>query len=464
MDKRIEKDSMGEVSVPKDALYGAQTARAIENFPLSDLRMPRRFIHALGLIKGAAAKANLDLKLLDLKKAKAIMDAAESVALGQYDKDFPLDVFQTGSGTSTNMNANEVIARLVYLRAGISIHPNDDVNMSQSSNDVVPSAIHVSTSIALHEKLFPALEHLIQVLNKRSKELNKKVKTGRTHLMDALPITFGQELSGYAEQIKQNIARLDSNLPEIQALSIGGTAVGTGLNAHPEFGKRMVVLLTQETGISFTLKKNYFAALSSQDSIVALSGNLRCLAVSLTKIANDLRWMNSGPSAGFGEITLPALQPGSSIMPNKVNPVIPEAVLGACAQVLGCDTTIAYCGASGNFQLNTFLPVIAYNILHSIQLLSNCAQVLADKAIAHFTINEEKINYALEHNPILVTALNPIIGYEKAAQIAKTAVKEKKSILEVAKKMTDLSEKELKTILDPLNLTQGGLKKKTVSK
>lgn len=457
---RVEKDSMGEVSVPKDALYGAQTARAIENFPLSALRFPRRFIHALGLIKGASAKTNLDLKLLDLKKAKAIMDAAESVAEGQYDKEFPLDVFQTGSGTSSNMNANEVIANLASIRSGLKIHPNDDVNMSQSSNDVIPTAIHLSTSIALHEQLLPALRHLQNVLTKRSKELSKKIKTGRTHLMDALPITFGQELSGYAEQVNQAIARIEFSLPHVQALAIGGTAVGTGLNAHKDFGKRMVVLFTQETGIQFKLKTNYFEALSSQDSIVELSGNLRCIVVAFTKIANDLRWMNSGPEGGLGEIVLPAVQPGSSIMPNKVNPVIPEAVLGACAQVLGCDTTIAYCGASGNFQLNTYLPVIAYNILHSIQLLSNSARLLADKAIADFTINEAKVKHVLDHNPILVTALNPIIGYEKGAVIAKKATKEKRPIIEVAKEMTNISEKELQRILDPYDLTQGGIRGK----
>lgn len=454
---RIEKDTMGEVKVPIDALYGAQTARAIENFPISGLTMPPSFIHALGLIKGSAAKANLDLKLLPLDIAKAIMDAAESVAEGQYDQEFPIDIFQTGSGTSSNMNANEVIARLASLRSNLHIHPNDHVNMCQSSNDVIPTAIHVSVSIELHKRLLPALYHLLKVLEKRSTELAEVTKTGRTHLMDALPITFGQELGGWATQIKQAIGGIEFCLPHVQALAIGGTAVGTGLNAHPEFAERVVVLLDQKTIIPFSLKSNFFEALSSQDAVVELSGELRRLAVALIKISNDLRWMNSGPLAGLGEISLPAVQPGSSIMPGKVNPVIPEAVLGACAEVMGCDATIAFCGASGNFQLNTFLPIMSYNIIKSITLLANSSLILADKAIEGFIVNESHIKDTLSQNPILVTALNPVIGYEKGAEIAKKAYKEKRPVLEVAKELSDLSENELQHLLDPKHLTKGGI-------
>lgn len=440
-----------------DILYGTQTQLAIDNFPISGLRMPRNFIHALALIKGCAAKANLDLGLLDLSIAKAIMDAAESVAEGQYDSQFPIDVFQTGSGTSWNMNANEVIAKLASLRSGLSIHPNDHVNMSQSSNDVIPTAIHVSASVSVQEVLLPALHHLLNTIESKQHELETIVKTGRTHLMDALPITFGQEFSGYATQIKQAILRIESTLPRIHALAIGGTAVGTGLNAPPEFGKRVVVLLYEKTGIHFNLKTNYFEALSAQDDIVELSGQLKTLTVALIKISNDLRWMNSGPYAGLGEIFLPSVQAGSSIMPGKVNPVIAEAVLGACAQVLGCDTTITFCGSGGNFQLNTFLPMIAYNILHSIQLLANSARLLANKAIRDFKVNEPQIKKALDKNPILVTVLNPIIGYEKGAEIVKRAYQEQRSILDVAKEMTDIPENELKNLLNPKKLTQGGL-------
>lgn len=456
---RIEHDSLGDIQVPKDALYGAQTQRAIDNFPNSGLKMPSPFIHALALIKAASSKVNADLKLLDPKFAKAIIDAAESVADGQYDQEFPIDVFQTGSGTSTNMNANEVIARIASFRSHLNIHPNDQVNMSQSSNDVIPTAIHVSTCIETHQKLLPALYHLAETLTKRAKVLKDVVKTGRTHLMDAMPITFGQELGGWAAQIRQGIQRIETTLQHVHALAIGGTAVGTGINAHPEFGERVVVELYNRTGIPFTPSSNYFMSLSSQDSIVELSGQCRVVAVSLMKMANDLRLMNSGPLAGFGEIALPVLQPGSSIMPGKVNPVIPEAVCMAAAQIMGNDTTISIAGASGNFQLNTMLPVIAYNILHTIRLLSNCANALADKAIAGFEVNAEHIKEQLDKNPILITALNPIIGYEKGAAIAKRAYREQRSIKEVAKEMTELSYEELDRLLDPAALTKGGIVK-----
>lgn len=457
---RKVSDSMGEMLIPADALYGAQTQRAIDNFPVSNLTLPRDFIEALGMIKSAAAKTNLDLKLLDEKKANAIIHAATEVMLGKVDAHFPIDVFQTGSGTSINMNANEVIAELATPQAGgIVIHPNDDVNKSQSSNDVIPTAIHVSASKALHCTLLPSLKHLHSALLSRASELKNVTKTGRTHLMDAMPVTFGQEIGGWAAQIEDNIKRIEANLPFIQALAIGGTAVGTGINAHPEFGKRLTAHLANQTQIPFTQSTNLFASMGSQDAAVALSGQLKTTAVSLMKIANDLRWMNSGPLAGLAEIALPALQPGSSIMPGKVNPVVPEAVTMVCAQVMGNDTTITIAGQSGNFQLNVMLPVIAYNLLQSIQILSNASKLLADKAIAGFTVNVDHVNEQLAKNPILVTALNTVIGYELGAKIAKEAYKSRRSLLEVAKEMTDLPEDELKRLLDPTQLTQGGIPK-----
>jgi fumarate hydratase class II len=460
LETRIEKDSMGELKVPKDALYGAQTQRAIDNFPISGLTIPRSFIRALGLIKGAAAKVNVDLKLLKPDIAKAIIDAADSMIDGQYDAEFPLDIFQTGSGTSSNMNANEVIARSASLKTNLPVHPNDHVNMSQSSNDVIPTAIHVSCSLDVKNMLLPALHHLHKIILERAKKLENTVKTGRTHLMDAMPLTFGQELSGWATQIQHNITRITEVLPRLNALAIGGTAVGTGINAHSEFGKQVSIELYNKTQILFTPHANYFMALSSQDTIVELSGHLRVIAISLSKMANDLRLMNSGPLAGFNEIVLPSLQPGSSIMPGKINPVIPEAVLMAAAQVIGNDTTISIAGLSGNFQLNTMLPVIAYNILLSIKLMSNSAIALADKAIAGFVINQEHIEQQLSFNPILITALNAIIGYEKGAEIAKRAYREKRSIKTVAAEMTNLSPAELDKLLDPTTLTKGGIEKK----
>ncbi len=457
---RIEKDSMGEVKVPKEALYGAQTQRAIDNFPISEITMPRIFIQSLGLIKAVAAKVNVDLGLLDPKVATLIVTAAEKIATAQFKtEDFPLDVFQTGSGTSTNMNVNEVIARLASVSGKITVDPNDQVNMSQSSNDVIPTAIHVSTCMAVHQHLLPALNQIQQIISQKSKTLQQVVKTGRTHLMDAMPLTFGQELSGWANQMQQNINRVEATLPRLYLLPIGGTAVGTGINAHPEFGKRVVAELAKKTQIPFKVQPNYFTGLSSQDAIVELSGQLRVIAVSLMKIANDLRLMNSGPLSGFAEIALPSLQPGSSIMPGKVNPVIPEAVCMVAAQVMGNDTTIGIAGSAGNFQLNTMLPVIAYNILHSVTLLSNSMTALASKAIAGFVVNEAHIQEQLARNPILVTALNPIIGYQQGAKIAKVAYKEGRSIKEVAQEMTTLSPQELDRLLDPKTLTKGGIEK-----
>jgi fumarate hydratase class II len=444
--------------VPADALWGAQTQRAVQNFPISGLTLPREFIAALGLVKQAAARANTRLALLDPEVARAIDAAASDVESGRYDSQFPIDVFQTGSGTSTNMNANEVIASLATRRLGRAVHPNDHVNMSQSSNDVIPTAIHVSAAVTVRRELVPALEHLRDVLRTKEREAASIVKTGRTHLMDAMPVTLGQELSGWRTQIESGLERLAAVEPRLLALAQGGTAVGTGINAHPEFGARFSEELANLSGVAFTRAANYFEALASQDTAVELSGQLKVIAVSLMKIANDLRWMNSGPLAGLGEIALPALQPGSSIMPGKVNPVIPEATAMVAAQVIGNDTTITIAGQSGNFQLNVMLPVIAYNLLESIRLLANASRALADRAIAGFKVNESRLAEALDRNPILVTALNPVIGYEKGAAIAKQAYAEGRPIREVAARMTDLPPEELARLLDPAELARGGIK------
>jgi fumarate hydratase class II len=453
---RTERDSMGELKVPAKALYGAQTQRAVDNFPVSGLTLPREFIRALGLIKSAAAEANVKLGHLDKASAKAIRAAAEQVAAGGVDEHFPIDVFQTGSGTSSNMNANEVIAHLAGA-AGTTVHPNDHVNAGQSSNDVIPTAILVSATLATTEKLLPALKHLRKTIDTRAKELKKVVKTGRTHLMDAMPITFGQELSGWSAQIADASERITDTLKRTRRLPQGGSAVGTGINADPKFGPAVAAELSKLTGVKFESSENYFAGMAAQDAPVELSGQLRALAVAVMKIANDLRWMNSGPLAGLGEIELPALQPGSSIMPGKVNPVIPEAAAMVAAQVIGNDATIAVGGASGNFQLNVMLPVIAYNLLQSIEILANVTVLLADKAIAGFKVNEDHIREALDKNPILVTALNPVIGYEKGAATAKQAYKEKRPIMDVALETTGLSKAELAKLLDPAALTKGGI-------
>jgi fumarate hydratase class II len=455
---RIEKDSMGELSVPEDALWGAQTQRAVDNFPISGLTMPPQFVAALGLTKWAAAGANSELGLLKSEIAAAVQQASLAVADGEHDEHFPIDVFQTGSGTSSNMNANEVISHLATAKLGSDVHPNDHVNMSQSSNDVIPTCVHVSAAIAIQGKLLPALEHLSKTLGAKADETRTIVKTGRTHLMDAMPVTIGQELDGWRAQVDQGAARLGDTMRRLVALAQGGTAVGTGINAHPRFGEKVAVLLAEKTGIPFTSAASKFEAMSSQDTAVETSGQLRVLAVSLTKIANDLRWMNSGPLAGIGEIELPALQPGSSIMPGKVNPVIPEAVAMVCAQVVGNDATIAMGGQSGNFQLNVMLPVVAYNLLQSIEILSNACVSLADMAIAGFTVNIDNINRALDRNPILVTALNPVIGYEKGAAVAKAAYKQGRPVKDVAREMTDLTDDELDRLLDPAGLTEGGIK------
>ena len=455
---RTEHDSMGELKVPKDALWGAQTQRAVENFPISGIPMPRQFIAALGLVKWAAAGANAELGLLKSDLAAAIQDASLQVVEGQYDEHFPIDVFQTGSGTSSNMNANEVISHLATESMGDSVHPNDHVNMSQSSNDVIPTCVHVSAAVAIHDQLLPALRHLSGVLENKADEVRDVVKTGRTHLMDAMPVTLGQELDGWRSQIDHGIERLNDTMKRLTALAQGGTAVGTGINAHPQFGAKVAVLLSEKTGVEFTSAESKFEALSSQDAAVEASGQLRVLAVSLTKISNDLRWMNAGPLAGIGEIALPALQPGSSIMPGKVNPVIPEAVAMVCAQVIGNDMTVTIAGQSGNFQLNVMLPVATLNLLQSIELLANASTCLADKAIAGFTVNLDKINDGLHRNPILVTALNLVIGYELGAAIAKKSYAEGRPVKDVAKEMTDLTAEELDRLLDPAALTEGGIK------
>lgn len=457
---RTEHDSMGEIEVLEDALYGAQTQRAVENFPISGIRLPRAMIRALGLIKQACATANRHLDLIDESRARSIGLAASAVAAGRHDDQFPIDIFQTGSGTSSNMNVNEVIASLASAESGIEVHPNDHVNMGQSSNDVFPTAIHVAASLQVHEQLLPALLRLEESLDRRSEELSGVVKTGRTHLMDAMPVTLGQEISGWLDQVERARARIRHAADQLLALPLGGTAVGTGINAPEDFGERCAEVLSMHTGLSFSSRNNFFSGLSSQDDAVALSGQLKALAVCLMKIGNDLRWMNSGPLAGLGEITLPALQPGSSIMPGKINPVIPEAVCMVSAQVIGNDTTITLAGQSGSFQLNVMLPVLAKNLISSIELLSGACTVLADKAIDGFVVNEDTLNESLAMNPILVTALNPVIGYELGAKIAKTAYAEKRSLKDVALEMTDLGEEELDKILDPYRLTWGGLTEK----
>ena len=454
---RTERDSMGELKVPADALYGAQTQRAVDNFPISGITMPFPVIRAIGLIKRACAQVNTEFGLLDPDIAASIREAADRVCSGQLAGQFPIDVFQTGSGTSSNMNVNEVLAHVATDIGGQTVHPNDHVNMGQSSNDVFPTAIHVSACLEIHERLLPAMEHLAGTIERRADELDKHVKTGRTHLMDAMPVTIGQELSGWAAQVRHGADRIRSSLPRLEALTQGGTAVGTGINAPEGFGPRVAAELRSISGVPFTSMDNYFEGQSSQDAAVEMSGQLKTFATSLTKIANDLRWMNSGPLAGLGEIALVPLQPGSSIMPGKVNPVIPESVAMVGAQVTGNDATITAAGQSGNFQLNVMLPVIAYNLLQSIELLTNASAVLADKAIAGFTVNDEKLREALDRNPILVTALNAVIGYEKGAAIAKKAYADARPLIEVAREMTDLSEDELRSLLDPARLTAGGI-------
>jgi fumarate hydratase class II len=450
---RTEQDSMGHIEVPVDALYGSQTQRALNNFPVSGMCMPRRFIEALVLIKKAAAKANSELGTIDNKASEAIVNACEQLLDDPSLLDhFPVDVFQTGSGTSTNMNANEVIATLANREADTPIHPNDHVNYGQSSNDVIPTTIHVSASIAVIESLLPALDALINIIDAKAATLTHVCKTGRTHLMDAMPITMSQSLSGWSSQLRQHQGLLTQFIPVITSIAQGGTAVGTGINAPAGFAPAFSRQLSTLTGITFSPADNFFSHIGSQDSAVSLSGLVKSLAVTLMKIANDLRWMNSGPYSGLGEIALPAVQPGSSIMPGKVNPVIPESVAMAAAQVIGNDAAITVGGQSGNFELNVMLPMIANNLLQSITLMANSMKILGESAIKGFVVQESVLENALRKNPILVTALNPIIGYARAAEIAKKAYKEDRSVIDVASEMTDISREDLVQLLDPVKL------------
>ncbi len=459
-DYRIETDSMGEVKVPTGAYYGAQTQRAVDNFPVSGIRFSRGFIEALGLVKKNAAKVNADLGELEEGVAIAIQKAATEVADGKFDEDFPIDIFQTGSGTSTNMNANEIIAKRANELKGddidTKIHPNDHVNYGQSSNDVIPTSIRIAAILAVEKNLIPALEHLQDAFKEKGKEFSEVVKTGRTHLMDAMPVTIKQEFDGYARQLELGVARLESALERVTELPQGGTAVGTGLNTNPKFGAKMAEALSKEVDADLSEAKNHFEAQATVDAPVELSSQLKTIATGLMKIGNDLRWMNSGPNSGIGEIQLEALQPGSSIMPGKINPVIEESITMVCAQVIGNDSAITVAGQSGNFELNVMLPVVAHNLLESINILGNAVRNLADRSVSRLDVNKERVADMVGRNPVLVTALNPLIGYDKAAKIAKKAFAESRPVKEVAREMTDLSDKELDQALDPIKMTKGG--------
>ncbi|MEQ9545233.1 MAG: class II fumarate hydratase [Marinobacter sp.] len=453
---RTEKDSLGEVNVPADALWGAQTQRAIDNFPVSGQPMPSAFIAAVARIKQAAAEANASLGYLDNEKRDAIVEACEQLVNGEYADQFPVDRYQTGSGTSTNMNVNEVIAA-VAARAGVQVNANDHVNMSQSSNDVIPTAIHVSAVTTVQTRLLPALSHLCGMIYEREALFSEQVKTGRTHLMDAMPVTLGQELRTWREQLLATEKRVEAAVDDLMSLPQGGTAVGTGVNAPDEFAGQFVKFLATDTGYHFRSLEHKFVGQSAVDSPVALSAQLRGVAIVLTKIANDLRWMNSGPIHGLAEISLPALQPGSSIMPGKVNPVIPESVAMASAQVMGLDTTVALAGQSGNFQLNVMLPLVGANLLDMVDLLSNASSILANKAIKGFSVNEDNLNAGVGRNPVLVTALNPEIGYALAADIAKEAYRTGRPVIDVAEERSGLDRPRLEALMDPLKLTRGGV-------
>lgn len=456
---RVEKDSMGEVKVPVNALYGAQTQRAFENFPVSGIRFSREFIKALGLVKQIAAEVNRELGFLEKPVAEAIKKASQEVIDGEHDGDFVIDIFQTGSGTSTNMNANEIIAnRANSLKENteINIHPNDHVNFGQSSNDVIPTSIRIAAVMAVRENLIPGLETLHKAFLKKGAEFRKVVKTGRTHLMDAMPVTLEQEFNGYARQIELAIERVEDTLLRLVELPQGGTAVGTGINTDPSFGKKFAKEVAKNTGENFREAINHFEAQSTVDAPVELSSQLKTIAVSLMKIGNDFRWMNSGPNSGLGELQLKALQPGSSIMPGKVNPVIEESLTMVAAQVIGNDTTITIAGQSGNFELNVMLPVVAHNLLQSIRILGNAANNFAERSVSVVEARTEHIKQMVGKNPVLVTSLNPLIGYDQAAKIAKKAFAENRAVLDVALEMTDMDEKELRKALDPINMTKGG--------
>ena len=456
---RVERDSMGDVRVPADAKWRAQTQRAVENFPISGVRLERPLIESLARIKGAVAAVKRAEGMIDADLAGAIVAAADSVAAGEHDREFPIDVFQTGSGTSSNMNMNEVLATLAAERLGRPVHPNDDVNHPMSSNDLFPASIHVAAVSGVVGDLIPALEHLAEALEAKSAEFADVVKSGRTHLMDATPVTLGQEFGGYAAQVRLGVERLRASLPRLAELPLGGTAVGTGINSPPGFGGRVITELARSTGLPLTEARDHFEAQGARDALVETSGQLRTIAFSLTKIANDLRWMGSGPRAGLGEINLPDLQPGSSIMPGKVNPVIPEATLMACAQVIGNDATVAWGGAAGNFELNVMLPVIGRNLLESIRLLSNVSRLLADRCVDGITANVDRLREYAESSPSIVTPLNRYLGYEEAASVAKQALAERKTIRQVVVErghVADgrLTEEQLDEALDVMRMTR----------
>ena len=458
-EERIEHDSMGEVRVPASARWGAQTQRAVENFPISGLRLERAQIEALARIKAAVASVKLELEMIQPDLAQAIMAAAEEVARGDHDGEFPIDVFQTGSGTSSNMNMNEVLANLAGERLGHAVHPNDDVNHPMSSNDMFPASIHIAATTGVVRDLVPALEHLATSLEAKADEFAGVVKAGRTHLMDATPVTLGQEFGGYAAQVRMGIERLHASLPRVAELPLGGTAVGTGINSPPGFGGRGIAEIASATGLPLTEARDHFEAQGARDGLVELSGQLRTIAVSLTKIANDLRWMGSGPRAGLGEINLPDLQPGSSIMPGKVNPVLPEATVMVCAQVIGNDAAVAWGGAAGNFELNVMLPMLGRNILESIRLLSNVTRLLADRCIDGITANVDRLRELAESSPAVVTPLNRYLGYEEAASIAKQALAERKTIRQVVLERGHvgagrLTEAQLDEALDVMRMTR----------
>ncbi|MFF8696408.1 class II fumarate hydratase [Streptomyces sp. NPDC015144] len=458
-DFRVEHDSMGEVRVPAAAKWRAQTQRAVENFPISGQRLERAHIEALARIKAAAAKVNAELGVVDPETAAAIESAAAEVAEGRWDEHFPVDVFQTGSGTSSNMNTNEVLATLATERLGREVHPNDHVNASQSSNDVFPSSIHIAATAAVTRELIPALDHLASSLERKSSEFAPVVKAGRTHLMDATPVTLGQEFGGYAAQIRYGVERLRASLPRLAELPLGGTAVGTGINTPPGFSAAVISEVARATGLPLTEARNHFEAQGARDGLVETSGQLRTIAGSLTKIANDLRWMSSGPRTGLAEINLPDLQPGSSIMPGKVNPVVPEAVLMVAAQVTGNDATVAAAGAAGNFELNVMLPVIAKNLLESVRLLANASRLLADRTVDGITANPERAREYAESSPSVVTPLNKYIGYEEAAKVAKKSLAQRRTIREVVLESGyvdrgDLTLEQLDEALDVLRMTR----------
>jgi fumarate hydratase, class II len=458
---RVEKDSMGEMRVPADAYYGAQTGRAVENFPVSDLRFGRRFIAAMGLIKWCCAQVNLELGLLDEKKAKLIQQAAREVVDGKLDSQFVVDIFQTGSGTSTNMNANEVIAgranELATGRLGGKepIHPNDHVNMEQSSNDVIPTAMHISAAMAIKESLCPSLDHLAAILGQKADKFDSVVKIGRTHLQDATPIRLGQELGGYAHQAKLGTVRCLKAIHALRELPLGGTAVGTGINSHPLFAAKAAALIAQKSGIEFIEATNHFESQAAKDSIVETSGLMKTIAISLTKIANDIRWLSSGPRCGLGEISIPATQPGSSIMPGKINPVMSEMALQVAAQVIGNDATVAWAAAVGSsFELNVMMPVMAYNLLQSIELLSRAARIFADRCVAGLDANADHCAELVEQSLAMCTSLAPVIGYDKAAEVAKESFKTGKTVRQIAVEKKLMGDAELNKTLDPLRMTQ----------